>query len=60
MLIVPVILTASAWSQTAHYSVPAATVADDFAAYRQALDPGLLDSNRTEMRVRERRTAGIR
>src|SRR5450631_1481479 len=31
-------LVASAWSQTAHYTVPAASVGDDFAAYRQALD----------------------
>jgi membrane-bound lytic murein transglycosylase B len=31
-------LVASAWSQTAHYTVPAASVADEFAAYRQALD----------------------
>jgi membrane-bound lytic murein transglycosylase B len=31
-------LVASAWSQTAHYTVPAALVGDDFAAYRQALD----------------------
>src|ERR1039457_4233083 len=31
-------LAASAWSQTAHYTVPAASVADEFAAYRQALD----------------------
>jgi soluble lytic murein transglycosylase-like protein len=30
-------LVASAWSQTAHYTVPAASVADEFAAYRQAL-----------------------
>lgn len=31
-------LVESAWSQTAHYTVPAASVADEFAAYRQALD----------------------
>jgi soluble lytic murein transglycosylase-like protein len=36
--VVLVALTASAWSQTAHYTVPAASVADEFAAYRQALD----------------------
>lgn len=33
-----VALTASALAQTAHYSVPGASVGDDFAAYRQALD----------------------
>jgi membrane-bound lytic murein transglycosylase B len=33
-----VALAASAWSQTAHYAVPAASVGDDFAAYSQALD----------------------
>ena len=38
MLVVLVALVASAWSQTAYYTVPAASVADDFAAYRQALD----------------------
>ncbi len=38
MLVVQVALAASAWSQTAHYTVPAASVGDDFAAYRQALD----------------------
>jgi membrane-bound lytic murein transglycosylase D len=38
MSIVLVALAASAWSQTAHYTVPAASVGDDFAAYRQALD----------------------
>ena len=36
--VVLVALAASAWSQTAHYTVPAASVGDDFAAYRQALD----------------------
>jgi len=30
-------LVASAWSQTSRYTVPAASVADEFAAYRQAL-----------------------
>ena len=35
---VVVALAVSAWSQTQHYSVPAASVGDDFAAYRQALD----------------------
>ena len=38
MSVVLVALTASAWSQTARYTVPAASVGDDFAAYRQALD----------------------
>lgn len=38
MLVVLGALAASAWSQTAHYTVPAAWVGDDFAAYRQALD----------------------
>lgn len=38
MSVVLVAVAASAWSQTARYTVPAATVADDFAAYRQALD----------------------
>src|SRR5450631_407906 len=31
-------LVASAWSQTARYTVPAVSVGDDFAAYHQALD----------------------
>ena len=31
-------LTFPAWSQAQRYAVPAASVADDFAAYRQALD----------------------
>src|SRR5450755_294276 len=38
MTVVLVTLATSAWSQTAHYTVPAASVGDDFAAYRQALD----------------------
>jgi hypothetical protein len=38
MSVVLVVVAASAWSQTAHYTVPAASVADEFAAYRQALD----------------------
>lgn len=38
MSVVLVALTASASSQTAHYTVPAASPADEFAAYRQALD----------------------
>jgi membrane-bound lytic murein transglycosylase B len=38
LLVVLVALVASAWSQTAHYTVPAASVGDDFAVYRQALD----------------------
>jgi len=33
-----VALAASAWSQTAHYTVPAVSVGDDFAAYGHALD----------------------
>ena len=36
-LIVLVVLTASAWSQTAHYTVPAASVGVDFSSYHQAL-----------------------
>jgi len=36
--VVLVALAASAWSQTPRYIVPAASVGDDFAAYRQALD----------------------
>ena len=32
------VLALPAWSQTQRYAVPAASVADDFAAYRQALD----------------------
>jgi len=31
-------LSLPAWSQTQRYAVPAASVADDFAAYSQALD----------------------
>lgn len=38
MSIVLVGLAVSAWSQTARYTVPAASVEADFAAYRQALD----------------------
>src|SRR6266567_2112374 len=38
VLVVLAALAASAWSQTARYSVPAATVGDDFAVYRKALD----------------------
>jgi membrane-bound lytic murein transglycosylase B len=38
MSVVLVALAVSAWSQTAHYTVPAASVGDDFASYRQALD----------------------
>jgi membrane-bound lytic murein transglycosylase B len=33
-----VALAMSAWSQTARYTVPAASVENDFAAYRQAID----------------------
>ena len=36
--VVLVALAASAWSQTVHYTVPAASVEDDFAVYRHALD----------------------
>ena len=36
--VVLVALAASAWSQTAHYTVPAASVGDEFADYSQALD----------------------
>jgi soluble lytic murein transglycosylase-like protein len=36
--VVLVTIAASAWSQTAHYAVPAASVGDDFAAYALALD----------------------
>jgi len=38
MAVALVALAASAWAQTAHYTVPAASARDDFAAYRQALD----------------------
>jgi len=38
MLVLLAALAASAWPQTARYTVPAATVGNDFAAYRQALD----------------------
>jgi soluble lytic murein transglycosylase-like protein len=37
-LVVLVALAASAWSQTVHYTVPAASVGEDFSAYHQALD----------------------
>jgi hypothetical protein len=37
-LVVLVLLAASAWSQTAPYTVPSASVGDDFSAYHQALD----------------------
>lgn len=37
MLVVLVALTAAAWSQTARYIVPSATVGNDFAVYHQAL-----------------------
>ncbi len=33
-----VVLATSAWAQTANYAVPAASLADDFSAYHQALD----------------------
>jgi membrane-bound lytic murein transglycosylase D len=32
------VLTSSAWSQTARYTVPAASVGDDFSVYHHALD----------------------
>ena len=38
MSVVLVALAASAWSQTEHYTVPAVSVENDFAAYRQAID----------------------
>lgn len=38
ILVVVVALVASAWPQTAHYAVPAASVGDDFSAYHHALD----------------------
>jgi soluble lytic murein transglycosylase-like protein len=37
-LVVLVVLAASAWSQTARYAVPAASVGDGFSANHQALD----------------------
>jgi hypothetical protein len=37
-LVMLLALTLPAWSQTQRYTVPAASVGDDFAAYRQALD----------------------
>jgi hypothetical protein len=37
-LVVLVALAASAWSQAAHYTVPAASVGNDFSAYHEALD----------------------
>jgi hypothetical protein len=37
-LVVLVVLAASAWSQTAVYIVPAASLGDDFSAYHYALD----------------------
>jgi hypothetical protein len=36
-LIVLAVLAASAWAQTAHYTVPAASVGVDFSSYHQAL-----------------------
>jgi membrane-bound lytic murein transglycosylase B len=36
-LIVLAVLVASAWSQTAHYTVPAASVEQDFSTYHQAI-----------------------
>jgi hypothetical protein len=38
VLVVFFVFTSSTWSQTQRYTVPAASVGDDFAAYRQALD----------------------
>lgn len=37
-LVVLVILASSAWSQTARYTVPAASVGEDFSVYHRALD----------------------
>ena len=37
-LVALVVFAAAAWSQTAQFSVPAASVRDDFSAYHQALD----------------------
>lgn len=37
ILVVLVVIVASAWSQTARYAVPAALVGDDFSSYHQAL-----------------------
>lgn len=56
-LIVFAVLAASAWSQTAHYTVPAASVEDDLSAYHQALsnaaDVALANAAReTEIRSR--------
>lgn len=56
-LILLVLLAASAWSQTAHYTVPAASVEDDLSAYHQALsnaaDAALANAAReTEIRSR--------
>ncbi|MBZ5687385.1 MAG: lytic transglycosylase domain-containing protein [Acidobacteriia bacterium] len=42
------VLTLPAWSQTQRYAVPAASVADNFAAHRQALDSAA-DSALTNM-----------
>ena len=36
-LVVLVLLALSAWSQTVHYTVPAASVGENFSAYHQAL-----------------------
>ena len=36
-LVVLLVLAASAWSQTSHYTVPAASVEDDLSAYHQEL-----------------------
>lgn len=36
-LVVLVTLAASAWAQTRNYTVPAASVGDDFSSYHQAL-----------------------
>jgi hypothetical protein len=38
VFIVLVTVTVSAWPQSAHYAVPAASVRDDFSAYNKALD----------------------
>ena len=56
-LIVLAVLSASAWAQTAHYTVPAASVGVDFSSYHQALsnaaDVALANAAReTEIRSR--------
>jgi len=36
-LVVLVALAVSAWSQTARYNIPAASIRDDFSTYHEAL-----------------------